>query len=229
MSNYVTLTNKVLTRLNEVTVDTAGDGFSSVRGVQALAKTSVNNSIRIILQEAQEWPFLKTTYTQVLTAGTSLYDYPSDYSSADTDTFYLKHKASLGNSGKRLRVIPYEEYISNYRELDDMGKTGVPEFIYQTYEGKFGVTPLPDKAYEIEYVYWSFPNELTLYDDEAVIPSRFDNVIVDGAMFYLMLFRSNEQSAQIHKASFDNGIRMMRRVLFDDPDRVRSSVILGRG
>ena len=59
MSNFLTLTNKVLLRLNEVTLDIGGQGFDSVRGVQALAKDSVNNSIREILQEAQEWPFLK--------------------------------------------------------------------------------------------------------------------------------------------------------------------------
>ena len=64
-TTYITLVNDVLRRLNEVTLDIAGDGFDSVRNVQALAKDAVNNSIRLILQDGQEWPFLKTTYTYI--------------------------------------------------------------------------------------------------------------------------------------------------------------------
>ncbi len=59
MATYVTLVNELLTRLNEVTLSTAGSGFDDVRNVQALAKQAVNNSIRNILQTGQEWPFLR--------------------------------------------------------------------------------------------------------------------------------------------------------------------------
>jgi hypothetical protein len=228
MSNFVTLTNKVLLRLNEVTLDTGGDGFDTVRGVQALAKDSVNNSIREIFQEAQEWPFLKQTYTQTLTAGTREYAYPADYSSVDIETFYLKKNESLNSDPSHLTVINYDDYIQNFRSLDDNGQEGVPRRIYQTYEEKFGVSPTPDGAYEIEYVYWSFPPDLVSFDDNCVIPSRFDAVIVDGAMMYMMRFRSNDQSAMVHQQKFVEEIKRMRRVLLDDPTFIRSTVILRR-
>lgn len=228
MSNFVTLTNKVLLRLNEVTLDTGGDGFDNVRGVQALAKDSVNNSIREIFQEAQEWPFLKQTYTQTLTAGTREYAYPADYSSVDIETFYLKKNESLNSDPSHLTVINYDDYIQNFRSLDDNGQEGVPRRIYQTYEEKFGVSPTPDGAYEIEYVYWSFPPDLASFDDNCVIPSRFDAVIVDGAMMYMMRFRSNDQSAMVHQQKFVEEIKRMRRVLLDDPTFIRSTVILRR-
>ena len=64
MTTYISLTNELLRRLNEVPLDSGGDGFDSVRNVQALAKDAINNSIRSILQDGQEWPFLKTTYVQ---------------------------------------------------------------------------------------------------------------------------------------------------------------------
>jgi hypothetical protein len=70
MSTYVTLVNQLLRRLNEVALDTAGDGFSGVRGVQALAKDAINSSIRRILQDGHEFPFLKTTYTETCVADT---------------------------------------------------------------------------------------------------------------------------------------------------------------
>ena len=228
MATYVTLVNELLTRLNEVTLDAAGDGFDTVRNVQALSKQAVNNSIRNILQTGQEWPFLKTTYTQTLTAGTRQYDFPADFSRADWQTFYIKKLAAVDNTPMALPAITYDEYIQRYRHYDDTGdQTGIssPTLVYQTNEEKFGVTPIPDQAYEIEYVYWSFPSDLTNFDDTAIVPDRFKHVIIDGAMMYMMRFRSNEQSAAMHQSTFNDGVKSMRRILVDEPLRIRSTVV----
>ena len=229
MATYVTLVNELLTRLNEVTLSTAGSGFDDVRNVQSLAKQAVNNSIRNILQTGQEWPFLKVTYVQTLTAGTRLYDFPADFASVDWDTFYIKQLSSTSNTPSFLPTISFEEYTQRYRGLDDQADSGsgisAPQRVYQTYESKFGVTPVPDNAYEIEYVYWKFPADLVLFNDTCLIPDRFNHVLIDGAMMYMMRFRSNDQSAAIHQQNFDNGIRSMRRILMDDPLDIRSTVV----
>ena len=228
MATYVTLVNELLRRLNEVTLDTAGDGFTAVRNVQALAKDAVNNSIRSILQTGQEWPFLKTTQTQTLAAGTRQYDFPADYSRADWQTFYIKKLTSVDNTPMHLPSITYDEYIQRYRHFDDTGDaTGIsaPTLVYQTNESKFGVTPIPDNTYEVEYIYYKFPSDLTAFSDTAIIPDRFKHVLIDGAMMYMMRFRSNEQSAAMHQANFDMGIKSMRRILIDEPLRVRSTVV----
>ena len=229
MATYVTLVNELLRRLNEVTLDTAGDGFDTVRNVQALAKDAINNSIRNILQTGQEWPFLKVTYTQTLTAGTRLYDFPADFASVDWDTFYIKQLDSTSNTPSFLPTISFEEYTQRYRGLDDQADSGsgisAPQRVYQTYESKFGVTPVPDNSYEIEYVYWKFPADLVLFNDTCLIPDRFNHVLIDGALMYMMRFRSNDQSAAIHQQNFDNGIRSMRRILMDDPLDIRSTVV----
>jgi len=228
MATFVALTNELLVRLNEVTLATTGDGFASVRSVQALAKQAINNSIRNILQTGQEWPFLKTTQTQTLVAGTRQYDFPADYSRADWQTFYIKKLTSVDNTPMHLPSISYEEYIQKYRHFDDTGdQTGIssPTLVYQTDESKFGVTPIPDNVYEIEYIYYKFPADLSSFDDTAIIPDRFKHVLIDGAMMYMMRFRSNEQSAAMHQSNFDDGIKTMRRVLVDEPLRVRSTVV----
>lgn len=229
MATYVSLTNELLRRLNEVTLDIAGDGFDNVRNVQALAKDAVNSSIRLILQDGQEWPFLKNTYTQAMTAGTRIYNFPADFSKVDWDTFYLKKLQSQDNEPKRLPVISYEEYIERYRTNDDTGDSGsgiaAPMVVYQTYGTQFGVTPVPNANYEIEYVYWSYPADLAAYDDVAIIPDRFKHVIIDGAMMYMMRFRSNEQSAAMHQNNFEEGVKTMRRVLIDTDLNIRSTVI----
>jgi len=229
MATYITLVNELLRRLNEVTLDTSGDGFDSVRNVQALAKDAINSSIRLILQDGQEWPFLKTTYTQTLSVGTRQYNFPADYSSADWDTFYLRRLTSENNSPMNLTVISYEQYIQNVRAGDDTGDQvngdGPPILVYQTLGSSFGISPIPDAAYEIEYVYWSYPSDLTVYNDTAVIPDRFKHVIIDGAMMFMMRFRSNEQSAAMHQNNFEDGIKTMRRVLMDDTLFIRSTVV----
>ncbi len=228
MATFVSLTNELLRRLNEVTLDTTGDGFGTVRNVQALAKDAINNSIRNILQTGQEWPFLKTTNTQTLAAGTRQYDFPADYSSADWETFYLKKLTSVDNTPMHLPTITYSEYTQRYRHFDDTGdQTGIsaPTLVYQTDEEKFGLTPIPDNSYEIEYIYYKFPASLSAFDDTGIIPDRFTHVVIDGAMMYMMRFRSNEQSAAMHQNNFENGIKSMRRVLIDEPLRIRSTVI----
>jgi len=228
MATYVVLTNQLLIRLNEVTLDTAGDGFTTVRNVQALAKDAINNSIRNIIQTGQEFPFLKTTNTQTLSAGTRQYSFPDDYSSADWETFYIKKLTSVDNTPMHLPSITYDEYIQKYRHFDDTGDaTGIsaPTLIYQTNEEKFGLTPIPDNSYEIEYVYWKFPSDLSAFNDTSVIPDRFNHVVIDGAMMYMMRFRSNEQSAAMHQNNFEDGIKAMRRVLIDEHLRIRSTVV----
>lgn len=228
MATYVSLANEVLRRLNEVQIDTAGDGFSTLRNVQALAKDAINNSIRRILQDGQEWPFLKTTTTQTLTAGVNTYSFPADYSSADWDTFYLKQLASKDNNPQHLLPIPYAEYIQRFRSIDDtadVNGTGPPSRVFQTQGDQFGVTQLPDDVYEVEYTYWSVPNSLTDFNDISIIPDRFTHVVVEGAMEYMMKFRSNDASAAAHKSSFEDGVKAMRLVLIDDTLHMRSTYI----
>ena len=224
MSTYISLTNELLRRLNEVTIP--DEDFAGVRNIQALAKDAINNSVRHIVQVAQEWPFTLTTYMQTMTAGVREYDMPTDLSSIDWDSFYVKKHASLENQPAKLDVVSYNEYLRHFRPLDDEGQEGVPVRIYQTQEGKFGVSPNPDGAYEVEYKYWVFPDSMVTKDDVCIIPDRFTHVVIDGAMMYMMRFRSNEQSAQLHRQEFEEGIRHMRRLLLDDPMTMSSTVVV---
>jgi hypothetical protein len=236
MATYVSLVNELLRRLNEVTLDTGGADFSSVRNVQALAKDAINSSVRLILQTGQEWPFLKTNgvYTHYPQAGIArttnlLVDFPSDVGSVDWESFYLL-KGTDFNPGP-LPVLSFTEWQTKYRASDETGGYGKPQRIFQTQGDQFGVSPLVDNStssgiiFTINYVYWSYPADMSLYDDVCVVPDRFKHVVIDGAMMFMMRFRSNEQSAAMHQNNFEDGIKTMRRVLMDDPLSVRSTVI----
>mgnify|MGYP003628340081 CR=1 FL=1 len=224
MATYINLVNELLRRVNDVVIDTAD--FNSVKNVQSTAKDAINSSIREILQEAQEWPFTLQPYEQQLTVGTGVYSLPADLSKVDWDTFYLK--PFEGTNAKYLPVISYESYLRDFRANEDMSGSGghaVPSSAYKTQDNKFGITPLPNEQYLVEYRYWSFPNDLVLADDVSVIPDRFKSIIIDGAMMYLMRFRSNDQSAMVHAEKFKVGIKSMRRLIVDSPEVVSSTVL----
>ena len=226
MSTFLSLTNELLRRLNEVQIDQAD--FANVKNVQALAKDAINSSIRQMLQDAQEWPFTLVTYEQTLVAGTNAYNFPADYSKADWDTFYIKQLTSENNTPKKLNLITYDQYLTYYRSVEDLsGETGRtdPDYVYMTQDTKFGVTPVPDASYVVEYRYWKYPADLITFDETAIIPDRFKHVVIDGAMMYMMLFRSNEQSATMHSQKFEDGIKMMRRLVVDQSVNVVSTII----
>ena len=225
MSTYLNLTNELLRRMGEVVIDSSD--FSGARNVQGLAKNAINSSIRDVLHSAQEWPFTLVTYTQTLIVGQHTYDLPASASSVDWDSFYLKNFNS-SVSAARLPTVSYSNYLSTNRARDDNAGTGgyaPPRTVFQTQELKFGVTPAPNETYVVEYKYWTFPADLIDFGDVSVIPDRFSSVIVDGAMVYMMLYRSNEQSAAIHKATFEEGIKKMRRLLMDEPLSVVSTAL----
>ena len=227
MATYITLVNQLLRRINETELDAAGSGFTDVRNLQALAKDAINSSIREILQVSQEWPFTLTTYTETLVVGTGVYSFPTDLSKVDWDTFYIKKDETKQNEPRRLPVITYVDYLRSFRPIEDIGgatSRSEPLRIYQTQDSKFGVTPIPDAAYDIEYRYWSFPSDLLAFNDVSVIPERFNTVVTDRAMMYMMRFRSNDQSGQVHEKKFMDGVDNMRRLLLDTHLYITSTV-----
>ena len=92
--------------MGEVTMDSTE--FDGARNVQALAKQAINSSVKELMHSAQEWPFALVTGTQTLaTDGTSVYNFPTSFSSVDWESFYLRQLPSANNEPKRLHVMSY--------------------------------------------------------------------------------------------------------------------------
>jgi len=225
---YLNLTNTVLRRINEVTITSAD--FADVRNIQAVAKDSVNASIKEIISYVQQWPFMHSTRTVTLVPGTQEYNYTADTHVIDWDSFFLRKDDTLTPEvkSKKLDVLSLDQYNRGYREDDEnssVSDRGQPELIYQTQANKFGVSPVPDRAYQIRHSYFSFPNPLVNHDDTTIIPDRFDFIIIEGALTHMMRFRSNEQAVQFHVQKFRDGLEYMRRVLLDFPTEFVSRVV----
>lgn len=115
--SYLTLTNKVLARLNEVQLTSSN--FTNARGIQVQAQNAVNESVRYINQKEFQYPFNHSTKTETLVPGTVRYTIPTDAKTVDYNTFRIVKDSDLGSSGGRLYVLNYNDYINSYITQED--------------------------------------------------------------------------------------------------------------
>jgi hypothetical protein len=114
---YLTLTNKVIARLNEVALTSTT--FSSARGIQVQCQNAINESIRFINQREFNYPFNHATATQTLTAGVVRYSLPASTKTVDYNTFRIVKDSSLGNGGYKLGLLDYNDYINRVINQED--------------------------------------------------------------------------------------------------------------
>ena len=115
---YLTLTNKVLARLNEV--ELTSSTFSSARGIQTQVKTAINEAVRYINQREFNYPFNHATESKTLTAGVVRYALPTSTKVVDYNTFRIVANDTLGNSGGKLGILDYNDYINKHVDQEDL-------------------------------------------------------------------------------------------------------------
>lgn len=221
MSTFIELTNKVLRRLNEVEITSSE--FPSVRGIQAIAKDAVRNSINKIDQSEFSWPYNAAEATQVLVAGQEEYSWPAFLKTPDWESFQVQADTNLNVQFQKLLFISRDQYYQRYRDLDQNAGAGgirVPEYVFPAHGNGFGVSPSPDAAYTVKFRYFLSPLELSLFDDSPRVPTAYDHVIVDGAMYYMYMFKDNAEVAQISAAAFQQGVSEMRAILINRYNRM---------
>jgi len=115
--SFLTLTNKVLARLNEV--ELTSTTFTSARGIQTQTKNAVNETIRYINQREFNYPFNHATDSETLVPGTVRYSIPTTAKSVDYNTFRVVKDSDNGVAGGKLRKLDYNEYINAYITQED--------------------------------------------------------------------------------------------------------------
>ena len=114
---YLTLTNKVIARLNEVALTSAT--FSSARGIQVQCQNAVNESIRFVNQREFNYPFNHATETKIVTAGVVRYSLPTSTKTVDYNTFRIVKDSTLGNNGYKLSLLDYNDYVNRVINQED--------------------------------------------------------------------------------------------------------------
>lgn len=225
-TTYLNLTNKLLERLNEVTIEQAD--FSSVRGVQAMAKTVINTSIETINLQEFEWPFNAATASVSLVAGTEEYAFPSTVKTVKWDSFHLVNDASLNTNGHPLKFIDRDSrnrYLKNSDDVAGASGLNAPRWVFPMQGQGFGVSPSPNGAYTVTYEYFTYPTRLVDYDDESAIPSMYDEAILQGGLYHFYMFRDNTEQAREAKREFDMWLGRMRSMLINNYNSMNSTII----
>lgn len=220
-STYLELTNQLLRQFNEVELKESN--FASAIGVHALAKDCVRNAVSDINHIEYEWPFNSVEVTQTLTIGTNEYTFPENMKYAEWESFFIVKNDTLSVSTSQLRPINKEEWYKSQRQLDlDAGATGLrcPQAVFPSSDGGFGVSPSPDKAYQIKYNYFKNPSVLSLSTDLVDIPTAYDNVIIMQASPRMEMFRNNAEGAAMATQMADKLIGRMRGILINKQPHV---------
>jgi len=219
-STFRNLTNQLLRRLNEVEVDEVS--FVDCRGVQALAKDAIKNSIAKINAAEYEWPFNSAEHTQQLSIGQEEYSWPQYFKVVDWNSFQLQQSASLGVSHKMLSVISRDTYYSQGKDRDDNAPAGLsaPISVAQGHGNGYIVTPSPNQAYAIQYRYFLNHTALSAGTDATRIPDSFDHILIEGALYQMHMFRNNNEAASISLQLFQQGIKEMQGILINQYETV---------
>lgn len=225
-STYMGLTNRLLRRLNEVEI-TESD-FPSVVGIQATAKDCILDTVREINTSKIDWPFNAVEHSQTLEIGVEEYAWPANFSAADWNSFQIQKDDTLNINNKQLKLISREEWYAGLRDQDYDSETDgkdIPGWVFPSHGQGWGVSPSPNEEYPIKYRYYKNPDDLELFDDQVTIPSKFDYVIIAGAMWHLNLFKENADAANMSKGAYEQGIKNMTNMFLPNPVYVYSSMI----
>jgi hypothetical protein len=187
---------------------------TTVGGAELLAATELT------FTEAGGGQFYAKTFTA--TGATSYIEFFHD-DNADYDVDFVSVFENV--NPKPLEYVNFDEWRQRYRPVErrsDPANYRMPERVFFNNDGRFGVSPMPDKSYTVEYDYYQVPTDLTAYTDTPSVPDKYKEIIVDGAMYYAYMFRDNLEQANDAKDKLKRGISRMRQDLINKDTYMRT-------
>ena len=242
-TTYLGLTNEVLRELNEVVLTTVT--FGDATGIQAFVKDSINKSIFDIANEEPQLPFFSAgasggtdpfygNVTVASVAGTRWYTLKSgssnittDYSSVDWDDFYLTTINVSGETTpfvsrglKFLTLADWKRYYRDSENSDDAegsdASHGEPVYVIKSPDHrKFGLSPIPDKVYNVHFYAFEKPTALSSFSDEITMPDQYKNVLTSKARYYVHQFKDNLQQAAFALDDYRKAVKVMKSNLIN--------------
>tara|TARA_R100000458_G_C8264685_1_gene239850 strand:- start:915 stop:1682 length:768 start_codon:yes stop_codon:yes gene_type:complete len=240
-TTYLDITNEVLRELNEIPLTSAN--FASAVGLQQFVKDSVNKAIFDISNAEPQLPFFAVgesgatdpfygNVTVATVEGTRWYELKAsssnvanDYASIDWDDFYITTISVSGESApyvsKGLKFMTLSDWKRYYRDSeneDDANSQnyGEPQFVIKSPDNrKFGLSPIPDKVYNIHFYAFDKPTKLDAYGDTVVFPEQYVNVITARVRYYVWQFKESSQQAAYALDEYKRNLRQMKSNLMN--------------
>ena len=200
--------------------------FASATGVQALVKDAVKASVSKINQAEFEWPFNAAEETDTLVVGQEEYTWPTYFKVADYNSFQIQADTTLGIGFTTLTFIERDEYYSKYRDADQTSGTAgisIPRLVFPAHGNGYGVSPSPNKAYTLKFRYFLNYSDITNFDDVTRIPTSYDTVLIDGALYHMYMFKSNMESATAAYATFEQGVKDLQSLYINSYTSIRDT------
>ena len=240
-TTYLDLTNEVLRELNEIPLTAAN--FADATGFQKFVKDTVNKSIFDIANEEPQLPFFSAgvsgstdpfygNVTVATVAGQRFYTLKADssiittdYASIDWDDFYVTTINVSGETApyvsKGLRFLTLDDWKRYYRDSeneDDANSQnyGEPKFVIKSPDSrKFGLSPIPDKVYNVHFYAFVRPTALSAYDDTMVLPEQYSNIVTARMRYYVWQFKESPQQAAFALDDYKKGLKYMKSNLMN--------------
>ena len=240
-TTYLDLSNEVLRELNEVVL-TSGS-FASATGIQGFVKDAINKSLFDVANAEPQLPFFSAgvsgstdpfygNVTVATVAGQRWYTLKSDsssittdYSSVDWDDFYITTINVSGESApftstglKYLTLTDWKRYYRDAENADDANTQsyGEPKYVYKSPDHrKFGLSPIPDKVYNVHFYAFEKPTALSAYDDTIPMPEQYSNVLTARTRYYVHQFKENIQQAAMALDDYRKALRHMKSNLIN--------------
>ena len=176
-------------------------------------------------------PFYGNVYVETV-AGTRWYELKAssssitaDYGSVDWDNFYLTtigvSGASAPYTSQNLKFITTEEWKDHLREAENEDDAnaqnwGEPKFVIRSPDArKFGVSPIPDKVYNVHFYAYDVPTELSAHGDTITFPDQYASVIIARTRYYVHQFKENLQQAAFALDDYKTGMKRMKSNLIN--------------
>ena len=240
-TTYLDLTNEVLRELNEIPLTAAN--FADATGLQKFVKDTVNKSIYDIANQEPQLPFFSAglsgdtdpfygNVTVATVAGQRWYTLKSDsssittdYASIDWDDFYVttinvsgETAPYVSNGLKFLTLDDWKRYYRDSENEDDANSQnyGEPKFVIKSPDSrKFGLSPIPDKVYNIHFYAFVRPTALSAYDDSMVLPEQYSNIVTARMRYYVWQFKESPQQAAFALDDYKKGLKYMKSNLMN--------------
>ena len=245
-TTYLNLTNEVLREINEIQL-TSGT-FAGAIGIQAFVKEAINRSLFDIANEEPQLPFFAAAasggtdpfygnVTVASVAGQRWYTLKSgsssittDYSSIDWDDFYLTTINVSGESAPfvsrslhYLGLTDWRRHLRDSENADDADTQayGEPRYVLRSPDHrKFGLSPIPDKVYNVHFYAYSTPTALSSHSDAMVLPDQYGPVITAKTRYYVHQFKENLQQAAFALDDYKKGMKYMKSNLINPQPKV---------
>ena len=240
-TTYLDLSNEVLRELNEVVL-TSGT-FASATGIQSFVKDAINKSLFDVANAEPQLPFFSAgvsgstdpfygNVTVATVAGQRWYtlkdgssSITTDYAAVDWDDFYITTINVSGESApftstglKYLTLADWKRYYRDAENADDADSQsyGEPKYVYKSPDHrKFGLSPIPDKVYNVHFYAFEKPTALSAFNDTIPMPEQYSNVLTARTRYYVHQFKENIQQAAMALDDYKKALRHMKSNLIN--------------